>query len=812
MEKYLEAIIFIKENFSLNYSEIKNNVLKILFLEVSRKKISDIQIDLMIQTVLENINLDNNVLFHIIFNMTQKVNYEIHISNTNLLSDINEYLENDLNQFLNIFIKFGIVEILPNQIYMFWNDENVINHEKNLNNIVFSDSDFSKESINEHFSLYIKYINYLIYFSCENNNQNPNFENTIDPIFNLNKFDNGFVGYYQLNIKTNEINLFTTFHGLYKGEYNFFFNKKKLNINIEYEEDLINLFNFFKKDIVFLLKKKKLFLTYLNFFLENKLFSENVIDIFKLYFSQNEIKNILKKEYKKKIPISNNINTFQKKKPDCVHDKYFTSMIKNIYNFYEQMQEFIDKFIIFEDDIAICNICKCSIPTLIIKDIIYLNTKKYVINIDNGVLNYPPYNRFVNMYFYYEDIFYYFNFYTKFSFNVNNNFIIRLSVDNLILINNQYSILENRYKNEILENNIFFLKISNNFFKYNEKEKYPEKKNFFNLFITLLIVLIVLPLKYYNIIFFYKKRINILKKGRNVLFEDILVYFLNFLFKKFNVEYYKNIKETERLKRIRITLNIYLKIFTEETIELFKNKKKMIEDFWVNKFVKEPETKFLLNEKNYTLEDMLIYSKNKINDSYNKIIIKPALDQIIDMYIVNPKPLSDYKDNFNTVVESKYIYIDFELIDGVIDEQIQIELENDFLNIKEYILDGERFNNIEQINNDEYILHGKTQIIVKSYLDLLNLRAYNLSKKMNFFYNSDMFIYKNEIGYIEFIDILKNFIYFLSLVFKINIFENINTFFYEKKFTYSRKLLLYYQISVVNYCIEKLKLNINNYF
>lgn len=84
---------------------------------------------------------------------------------------------------------------------------------------------------------------------------------------------------------------------------------------------------------------------------------------------------------------------------------------------------------------------------------------------------------------------------------------------------------------------------------------------------------------------------------------------------------------------------------------------------------------------------------------------------------------------------------------------------------------------------------------------------------MNFFIYNDTYIYKKNINYYEFLEILLNYINFIEQYFNINIISNIINHFkinYDS-ITFSRFILFFYKLEIINIYKKFVKDKINIY-
>jgi hypothetical protein len=786
--KVFEIINYIKKN-----REDKPNKLFDGIHQFFNINIVENDLNFLIDLVIKNHELSTDILLQIFINYQKKIDHKIIAKKDDLItSQDSNVIYNNI--FLNIFYRYGLVFIIPQQIIVLWN-------EKIMTNKYFS-SIFTKSKLYDDTEVIIKYINYDIFNS--NNIKVSEKEKKYDYYMRkigLKQYKFGFQTKFQLMVPLEVEKIFLSVMDLYNGKIEIYFNNKSKQFILKEKKDLQNIIEYFKGDLIEIYKKSPDELQkHLYMFFEDPIFM-NYLDIVfdTLKFT---IKFIKKKPLEEFIYLTKPkvIKDIQLIEP-CLHENLLNNIISK--DFFNSINKFIEEYVYFSDSIAICKICSEILPSLFIKENLYIDKDKYIVNFNNDILQYDPYNKFSNVKIYFENIFYLFTYYTKLSFSIDSNFIIRLCLDTFIYINSERLTLEKVYKKDIEEGNIFFLRLSNTFFEIdNEREKYKEKKTIFTIYVIFIIIICTLSIQDFNEIIF-RRKLFILSSNPN--FEEILCVFIDFLFKKFNYDYYGN----DKLKRSRITrtIEIFYELFNDETKYIYQNKKVGLENF-------------LIKKKSLTINlDIPEIKSSYYFDYYNDICdnskqINTNICQYnTDIYSIDSDikyiNIYNYYDKTNNI-----LYIDFNIIinDKNSDKQVQNKHLLDIL-LKEFN-EKDKYLYIDQIYsiqavNDYYILYNDNNILIKYPENLTTLETLNNTDIFWFFIIYDSYVYKQEVRLEEFLDILINYINFIEKYYNISIISNILKCF-NKESIYTRYNIFYYKIQILNTC-EKL-LNKNNLY
>lgn len=454
---------------------------------------------------------------------------------------------------------------------------------------------------------------------------------------------------------------------------------------------------------------------------------------------------------------------------------------------------------------ALCNFCGENIVQISLKDSKFIEANKFMILYFDSILNHEPYNKFSNLKYYFDDIFYLFNYYNKISFDSDKHLIIRLTIDNLILISSKRLELEKKYFNEILNKEIFLLRLTNNFFESsNEKEKYKNEKEYFTIFFILIIIIVIMPISNYINIIHERKSINIFNnRYKNIsLFDLSISLIINYFFKKIKIEFYLDLTETERIKKIINTLKIYKQEFNEELNLFYLEKEDIFNNFCLNYVKYTPLALSGIDIGSYV--DKKISTGTKIIKNYlsektiykncikNKILTKKKsynIEYIENKITINFKNFNKnlIKEKYNKIIQEIYNLNSFVYKNKEYDKIRILESDNNLIilnNNKEYIILNKEESKYIKINKE---ISPKLKLIL--YQDILIIYFDKFSESLFF----------------TFINILSDFISdllgfkleLINISFSVekNLFENIIEFeltilyyLYSKNKFYKKKL------------------------
>lgn len=859
MDKITEIIEFIKKNNdSLSIENLNINIQEKLIIELKRHILKLSDIDFLIDLTIQNITLSTDIIKDIFENSKKKIDHKVILSNTDqvVIDNTNVSNKNMYNTlFLNILSTYGQIHMKPDKIVLLWNDNTKI---KNINsttksnlfdasNIFTSDKEIAINSKNSNTytedgtRIIIKYVNYNI-LTPESNTTMYNKEkifNNYKRRFGLKQYDNGFKTKYQLNLPIESDYFYTSVTTFYKGNVVVYFNDRFKTFTLKTREDLVKIIDYYQEDLLTFFKKRPdVFLKNLYLFYASDIVPAKYTNNFLLSLSGTSF-TFPKKEYvdfiEVEVPEKENENSFLLNIEPCTHEQILDSYLSDRENYFNNVNKFIEEYVDYKNGLAVCKLCNENIVALNIKEALYVDKTKFIVNINDNSLNYAPYNKFSDAKYYFENFFYLFSYHTKLTLIGNNDSVIRISLDNFIFLSSKRLEFEAKYKNEIKNNNIFLLRLSNNFFEVDtEKERYQTKKNMFSYFLIAIITMIFLPLRDINEFIFYKKKINLAKTKKQldtVTFEDVIVLFLNYFFKHLKMEYYPDSTETEKLKRLAITLEIYKDLFNEETLVLFNNKKHFVEDDFKNKNKIKYELdlgrteiskdldhgqkynslgQYQLNLKTFASleEDKKLQEFRKKNPRNIYNMVKPnsfETTKVKTTTDLNPQQI----ENINTIVIN---FKDFNF-ENFKEHKLLNNLGNEFSSMSHY----KYFNyivKIQPISDDMYLIHNDKVSFIKESLNMNIIKTVNNTKEFNFFIFTDYLVYKTNISLFEFTDLLHNYIIFLEMFFKVKIKSNVNKYFlYDKEpeTFFTRSILFFYKIELLLLLKDHLKIKYNIY-
>lgn len=791
IEKIIEVIQIIK-NFNLNLDSVENLYIKIyakLELYFIRNLLLEEDIYFLIDLVNQNNNLSDNLLADLFINSKTKIEKFVilTIDDPNIISSSNLYTNNYYyTNILNIFSYFGDIIIFPKKIILLWNNEkDNINTEKELNSKIFYESNIKE-------NLIIRKVNYEVINKKRDEDilkKYKIFDNLYRKI-GIQIFPSGYKLPYLLKFKIENEPIEYTMFEFYKGDVEVNFNHKKLNTELNSTKDIEKLIKFYIKDLIIILKKNLLeYHMYIKFFLLLSNLQDFVLDFFSVLNYNRSFKK--KKNYKEHITLTYKpIISIQKS--ICSH----IDILKKILNhnqendYYEKLNSFIDDFLNYKNGLATCKLCGENITIMNILDVIYIDKNKYITIINDDIFSYPLYNRFVNIKYFFEEFLYNFDYYFKINIIHSIFNITKLSVDNLVTINHNRLNLESQYNQEIKNNIIFLLRITNNFFnlEYDEKEKYYDKKKI-NLYLIIgIIVCLHLNLVDYNEILFVKKIVNIFKYEKDynkITFVNILSLILEFFFTKLEIisliDLIYGKKKNEFLNKAILT---YLNIFNEETKYLYSLKKNKFESFFLNHF-----------KKQYILYTNILQEYLPNSFEYRNYFYQLLLKSIYGNsdYL---KEITYY--NYNTYTDSEIINLyfdslvfDLDLVNKDIDSEVDILYQNLLIEHKKkkyYEYNHEVYE--IYVDDDQLQLYNNKKTIFNEVGTPLNIKLLNVNKFYMFFNIGDSFTYLDTLGFNEIKDIFNNFANLIYSLFKVRVTINYNISKIERIDIFLKKLLL----------------------
>lgn len=625
----------------------------------------------------------------------------------------------------------------------------------------------------------------------------------------------GLEGKYQLSFDVENTKLFYTHNNYYSGKVLIYFGNRYLNTSLNSIENFKTILNYFKQDFIIFFKKNPHVLNkYRSLF-----FNFDILYSFSdIVFSSLKSDNVLAN---KKQPIKKFIY-LQKREEDknilnvipfiCSHIETFKNILDDKINFLERINKFINDEVIYDNGLAICKICSENILDLNIKGALFFNN--HYITYYNDLLFYPPYNKFTNIKYFFDNIFYLYNQHTKLII-IDSNLLIRLFVDNLIQISSERLILENKYKHDIESNNIFFLRLSNNFFDINdEKEKFQEKKTVFIYIPLFFVILTMAPISDFYEFLFLRHIISIdkiYKQNNNTLItlEDVMVAIILFFFKKVLITYYDEYNIKEKTKRIYRTIEIYKEIFSDDFMEIFEVKKKTFDELIQKKISNNKKLEILpyyngqkknLNGSDFDQDNQYgLTTKIVKKFLFNKHISDFYKDRVIKYNIVSDIIESD--EGLDNNLNVKTIEITKTLLKNTQISKIDLPsiLLEEFKSKKEYSIGGKIYK-LTSLDN-KYLFYNSNNNLLFDHLENSIVKTLNNSLLFNFYTYNDNNLYKQLTEKI-FNDNLYYFIIMLETLLNISI-----SFDYSAINIYNREEYFIIRIKIVEILENLLEIN-----
>lgn len=822
MDKVKNIIGQIKKLFNeFDYNEdvIFQNIMEEYSSDIEKNGFSKKDIMFLIELCVSNSMLSDDILKDIFLNSRNKIEQKILISTTDQnISTASDNTRLD-NQTLNIFSNNGSIFILPEKVILLWNSKTGNKFKNSSNsNLNYEDEDGIK--------LDIKSINYFIFLDREDsiadNSLISEVTNNYLRNFGIEKMS-GFKTRYQLVIPLDNDSAFTSIEEPYLGECVIYMEDTNIKLRIDKESDIYKAISKFKKNIISLFSKNNIkALNLLRLFFTNTSLYPHIDIVFKslektkTLIEKKKIKNFQNVEEKQ---VSNLLNHLFMTEP-CDHVEAYRKVYASG-NYFDNVNEFIKNYINYTDGRAICVLCNESIKELNIQGAFFIDKEKFITTPDD-ILLYAPYNKFNNLKFFMDNLLYVFMFNTKIGI-YNSSYVTRVLVDNLIFVSSKRIELEIEYKKDIIEENIFLLRLTNNFFEsYDlEKERYKEKRMMYTNLPAYIIILITASLSDYYDYFFLKKRMKLDKININwneIKFEDVVAYIIDSIFKNI-VENYT--EQTERLRIIRIkrSIQIYNEIFNEEFKILFKEKKIVFEKYLKRlseriPFYKIGQIANFMDGKFATEFNSLgqyLLNVNKVDMLKNEKELKYYKKRIIHLEDINKNVnvdsicSSDFvitKTNFDN--KTRILNLDlFEIFDK---ENSKKEIQDldlvifEFSQEKYYSFNDQKYTIL--VISDSYILDSEKQKILFDDGDLLDIKTLNKYTNKELI-EGDIFLFLKEIKNFHFEYILRRFFVYLSKKYNITINSNLTKF--CKSILKTRRELFLIKIKIIN-LITKLKI------
>lgn len=830
MDYLLNIISYIRDKSlnQINKQILTEDIYQKFQFEIKQNELIEKDIFFLIDLINQNLNLTNELIRDIFLNSKNKIEHRIlvskgsNFSSLNNLSNINNYQ----NNILSIFSNFGYIFIKPKVVILLWNKKNALYEQEILSEDTFNKYSTDQDNQDDKILVIQKYINYDILNNIDASGEDIRINQIFDNYnrkYGLQQYITGFKTKYELIIPIENEFFFTSITEIYQGKILIDFKHKKYETQLTNAQDLKKILSFYLKDLsVFFSENPNFFWMYIKSFFMNG----NLLDLNS--FLLNSIKSKSTLHLKKPLidkyiyikPIEPNIDPADFLiKEICPHEELYKKILFEKENYFNNINEFINKYITYENGIALCQLCYEMIEDLNIRASLFIDGKKYI-TYTNDLLLYNPYNKFINVKYFFDNLFYLFNQHTKIHIN-DDLLIIRIVLDNFIFLSSKRLELEYKYKSEIENNNIFLLRLSNNFFDTNnEKEKYQDKKTVFTYIPIIIIILIIIPIHDYYDILFLRKNIKLTKFEDiyEIDLKDIIVLIIDFFLKKLKLDYY-NESEQKRRQRIRKAVDIYLDIFNEEAQIIFENKNFLFKNFIqqrkfnlyqfeIPQFMDSIHIPQEFDNGHYLLDIRTIKNyykpnyKDTLKITYNIFNKKIDVPEVIDYNVKK----SYYDKNKNI------LFIDFKNITKNFNHHTLLNTLLKEFDLKQtFLLQNKKYKIIEQ-NNSVYLLYNEENKILFQESELSFLKTDDNSDAFSFFTYNDYFIFKKNISRLNFIDILEEYLLFLENMFNIEILSNITTEIYQNfQLTYDRSILFLIKIQIFYFIKEELHINYNIY-
>lgn len=786
----------------LKYIETKYEI------DIIKTGLTTRDLEFLIELTVLNNNITTELLKDIFLTSKNKIQERVlvSVSDTNV-PDIEKNNILDL-QVIDIIRDVGIVLIKPKEVFLLWNNKN-----KNI---------LVKDDANEG-NIKIKLVNYSVFLDRETtfNNNDPFLTTITDDYMRNFGFEKtqGYKSHYHLLLSIENENTYTCINEAFLGDSTVYIGKEYYSLNLRIKKNIYTILGKMKTTLIELFSKKnKKLINYLKLFLTSESLFPHLDIIFdsikknKILIPKQKISNHVYVEE----DIENNLAKQVFMTEECTHQEEYNKVYSSG-DYFNMVNNFIKTYINYEDGRAICVLCNEIVKELNIQASFFIDKEKFITTPGDDILDFPPYNKFNNLFFFMDNLFYSFMFVTKMGV-YNNVMVTRLLIDNLVFVSSKRIDLENKYKDDINNNNIFLLRLTNNFFEPFdlEKERFKEKRTMFTNLPAYLIIFVTSSLSDYYDFFFFKKKIKLDKINKNwslITFEDIMSYIIDMIFKNTIIETnYTETKETQRIEKIKRSLRIYYEIFNEEFRLLYDEKKILVErylkrlsgrelkyniytigNFMDGIFATEFNNigQYILNVKKI---DMLRHKK-EIEYYRNRNSLTADINTNVNVDIFNKKNFNIDKTFFDK--DGRIFYLDLfeiEQRDPTKEELKTLDLViREFENEKEYSYNKHNYK-ILQVE-DFFILDSdknKIQFTDKDILDIKSLNVYT-NKDIN---ANDVFLYIKDITVFHFEYIMRQF--FISLEKKNNFIIKTNLLKFLKTNFKNRRDLFLLKIKILS--------------
>lgn len=678
-------------------------------------KINDLTNDnfnILYNIILQDPSLSNQDILNLYNNFFIFVNKDIIINTINIEFQNFNY-EIQLLKLLNILYIFYVK---PTKIILLWNNAETYNFEnlKNLDILYQSLENKTTPSlnlINQNVEIIKIPFNNLKYYISKNydlifNNNLYRIFNNLRRIVGINS--NGkYLLNYSINInKELYYNFYDTLHVKHV-----YINEKRYLLSNVYKIFLDN-----NEEIINKIDLKPFIKCFLNF---------NLSSLIPLIYNYKE--TVLKDDdNNKKYKIPKLIDIKFKLQSYCEHEDELKKLKKITPDYNTRMNEFVYKYIIYNNKIPICNLCGFYIPLFNIQEGDYLKNKgEMVITlVKTNIFSTYPYNQFTNASITFNYIIHLYDMIFK-SYNIDNiNNIAKLTIDYFIQLNNKRLEYEKKYQSIINTTNLFFIRTNSNLFNinFNIKEKFIEKK-ILNLYIIITIITFITS-SFNDILDTFKIK-NIYNDNIEIIITNVLSLFLKRVL---------NVKE----KNIEIIFKTYIETFHDELKNLYnvfiKNWKEINKIYKLDLFYIEYSQTSFQNPIPPKIKLDLFYDQLSKIEMIQLDEIKS--DKIVDKNKITYLHLCDFiknDDEFNLNNLNKYLEYDFYLKDDLIKK-------NSFKIIENLVISK---NTIYYL--DDFKLKGNNIILFLlgnyDYFFNINSFCYNENELIILLLNLNSFIY-----------------------------------------------------------------------
>jgi hypothetical protein len=555
---------YINTNPNFNYDEFyKLNKKTIDNYVIYTNTLTSADVIFLFSIVKDNLSINSNLIYNLFKFSKKKIEMPVVVSKliTKISIDSNKK-KNNIYNYIKLLDEIFIIKANPKFIFLLWHSKNdkIVDLEDIMYNV--KSSSLTQSYQTNYKIIKIDYDTLFKYFK-DNEAQlifQKNFVNFNDlnrvigiPISSSNYKLNYMVDFI---IDKNVSLIYNIYDTISTNTINLYSHKFNEKVNFNNLKELVD--KTINPVIEYLFKTKKIN-NYVSLFLSNNLLTYYLEKIYNKAIIQCNTINLKNDIYifeqKEKI-----IQTFI-----CIHVDDYKNLFKDVKNYYSNFNKFLEKYIIYSDNISICNICGEELEIFNFVEQVFLQKNGEVIITSNkiNIFDYTTYNSFINASNYLTNVIIIFDnlFNTTHILEYNN--CCRLIIDFLIHINNDRLEYENIYKNQIRNTYLFILRLNNKIFSYQSStaELY-EKEISLNLNIIICITLIMMC-NFNNLFNIINKFKNIKNSFNNIAnTEDII----KKLITSITIKYLKRLRIIEKIDQNKLeqTIEVYLNILTLE--------------------------------------------------------------------------------------------------------------------------------------------------------------------------------------------------------------------------------------------------------